>query len=165
MWWSGIPKTFVEATKAKASEVNENFQAVKEALLYLLSEEENSPFPQLSGGAAKRILTIAQNLTLLNSEGGSQFAQLVEVGEQKIQCGRNQLNSGNYIASAVIAHNLGSTPTVVLTNIAGGEDWKTVRTWASDYTSGNFKLWAYKEVGGIPAGTITNADVAWIAMS
>ena len=87
MAWFSIPKTLVEGTKARAADVQENFDAIKEALLYLLSEEEHSIFPQLSE-AAKRVLTMTADVTLYGTGGVSQFLQLPSTAKRKVLWGR-----------------------------------------------------------------------------
>lgn len=102
--WFSLPKTLVEGTKARAADVQEDLDAIKNALLYLLSEEEHSIFPQLKE-AAKRILTMSgdvtldtgsstrtitarEDTTLKGSGGTSDFLQLPSTAKRKVLWGR-----------------------------------------------------------------------------
>lgn len=157
-WWAGLPKVFVEATTAKASEVNENFQAVKEALLYLLSEEEHSPFVQLTE-PAKRVVTLAENLTLLSATGTSRFLKLPADADHTIDRGVNTVTSGGPDGYSDISHNLGEQPKVVIATHDGAGFQVNVTT--GNYSSGQFRCYAYR-TDGANLGTVS---VAWVAIS
>ena len=87
MSWLGPLKTLVEGTKARAADVQGDIETLRDGLLYLLSEEEHSLFPQLSE-AAKRVLTMSADVVLYGTGGVSQFLQLPETAKRRVLWGR-----------------------------------------------------------------------------
>lgn len=131
--WFSLPKTLVEGTKARAADMQEDFQAVSNALLYLLSEEEHSIFPQLkeaakrilamSGdvtldtGSSTRTLTAREDTTLKGSGGTSDFLQLLgSAAKRRVSYGTGSTYFSEASLSDIprIYHGLGVTPQFIL---------------------------------------------------
>jgi hypothetical protein len=132
MSWFETPKTFVEETKAKASEVNENFAAIRKALNELYE-------------------------ALFNSEGKATSPKLGLPGTKKIERGNNTVTSGDEVGYSDISHNLGATPTAVVAVESNGAF--QVNCVTNNYTSTTFRLYAYR-TDGLDLGTVTCAWIA-----